>query len=204
MSVLLEACYLPPVSWFSAAKTHGPLIIEQHENYNKGSYRNRCHLAGSHGLIRLSIPLLKGKHRQMPIREVEIDYREGWVRQHWRSIQSAYGKSPFFEFYMDELKEIYDSPPAGLFDWNMSLINWLFVQLSLNVDVQLSTDFVKDPDGVLDLRDSIRPGKSKGNNKWETTPKPYPQVFQDRFGFIPDLSILDLLFCQGPQASVYI
>ena len=106
-SILLEIQYLPSLQYVSKLLQCPKIYLEQHENYSKGSYRNRCHIAGAQGLQRLSIPLEGGKHQQQPIREVRISNDESWQSQHWTSIKSAYGKSPFFEHYADVFLPFY-------------------------------------------------------------------------------------------------
>lgn len=199
MAAILPLLYLPPTSWFSALQNTDTVYIEAHDNYQKGSYRNRCHLSGSHGLIRLSIPLSKGKHQQMPSKDVLIDDSQNWQVQHWRTIQSAYGKSPFFEFYSDELKVLYTNKVSHLFDWNLELLHWMKEQLNIQTNILLTTEYLPEYPDKSDLRTSFSPKQQEGLNL-----KPYPQVFEDRFGFIPNLSILDLLFCMGPEAPYYL
>jgi hypothetical protein len=181
----------------------GVLIIEQHEHYSKGSYRNRTHIAGSNGLTRLSIPLKKGKNEQQPIRETQIAWFEPWTKKHWQAIQSAYGNAPFFEFYKDELFPFFEKKYTYLFDWNMDLILKLKSLLGLEGEIIFSQTYVKEaPAGVLDMRNRISP-KVK-NPETEFSQLQYPQVFLEKHGFLSNLSILDLLFCTGPEAVVYL
>lgn len=134
----------------------------------------------------------------MPVRDVRIDQRQQWARQHWRTITAAYGNSPFFEFYKDELILFFEAPPPFLFDWNLQLVDWLFSQLPFDTNRQLSTEYNPNPTDILDFRRQISPKLNQASTK------PYAQVFQDRFGFQADLSVLDLLFCQGPEAQKYL
>ena len=97
-TLLIEAQYLPSIQFFSKLTRFSTLLLEAHENYQKGSYRNRCHIAGANGLMRLSIPLRKGKNEQLPIQKTLISYDEPWITQHWQSIRSAYGNAPFFPY----------------------------------------------------------------------------------------------------------
>ncbi|NJK84178.1 MAG: WbqC family protein [Saprospiraceae bacterium] len=106
-TILLELHYLPCVHYFTKICQYPKVCLEQHENYLKRSYRNRCHLAAANGILRLSIPLEKGKNQQMPIRSVKIAYDEPWQKQHLKSIHTAYGNAPFFNDYMDELAYFY-------------------------------------------------------------------------------------------------
>lgn len=202
---LIEAQYLPPVRFFSLWKETGTAIIEQHENYAKGSYRNRCHIASANGLASLSIPLKKGKNEQLPIKETQIAWFESWNKKHWRSIQSAYGNAPFFEYYKDELLPLFEKRYTFLFDWNMDLLVKLKELLQMDVELNLSNSFDKVPEqGVLDMRNKISPKLKNNLSSNGSTAIPYPQVFLEKHDFLPNLSILDLLFCTGPEALAYL
>jgi WbqC-like protein family len=175
--------YWPSLSWWQGLSEANLLELEAAEHYQKGGWRNRCAIAGPNGVQRLSIPLLKGKHQQTPIREVRIAYSENWPLQHWRSIQTAYGNAPFFEFYADELAHFYSQKPIFLFDFNYELISFILKKMKWNGQTITSSDYL----GALP-----EPAFSQLVR--------YPQVFEDRHGFLPDLSVLDWLFCQGVNA----
>jgi hypothetical protein len=181
--MILPTAYWPPVSHLAAAWTAETLTLEACENYQKGSWRNRCHLAGPNGVQRLSIPLEKGKHQQTPIREVRIAYHEPWQRQHWRSIRTAYGSAPFFAHYADELQSFYEREWPLLFDFNTALLQFLLKKMRWPGRIE-HTDTYAGP-----LTEPAFFGT------------PYPQVFAERHGFLPDLSALDLLLCCGPNAG---
>ncbi|WP_282774447.1 WbqC family protein [Phaeodactylibacter xiamenensis] len=198
LSVLIEAQYLPPVQYFSVLAQVKTVYLEAQEHYQKRSYRNRAYLAGANGPMLLSVPLKKGKHQQMPIHQVKVDYKKPWFGEHWHSIKSAYGKSPFFEFYAEPIEAILRSKPDNLFDLNRALLVQLLRALQLEIDIRQTADYGAVPEGTLDLREAIHPK----HPKLDFEPLPYPQVFQERHGFIPNLSILDLLFCTGPQAPL--
>ena len=197
-AILIEAQYLPPVQYFTVLAQVGTVYLEAQEHYQKRSYRNRAHLAGANGSTLLSVPLKKGKHQQMPVHQVLIDYKMPWFGEHWHSIKSAYGKSPFFEFYAEPLQGILRSKPDHLFDLNRALLLQLLKQLQMEVEIRETKAYGGVPEGTLDLREAIHPK----NPKLDFCPLPYPQVFQERHGFIANLSILDLLFCTGPQAPL--
>lgn len=198
---LIELHYLPSVQYFSKIIAYEEIIIEQWENYQKGSYRNRCYIAGANGLQTLSVPLEKGKHQKLPIREVHIAYREPWHLQHWRSIQSAYANAPFFPYYGDGIAELYLAKPAHLFSFNQQLFELICSYLSLRDKVSYSGEYQFDPgEEVHDLRGVISPKTAMRRADSQFEPVPYPQVFTERHGFLPNLSILDLLFCTGPEA----
>ncbi len=196
--LLLETQYLPSIAWCSAIWREKTVALDAAEHYQKGSLRNRCHIAGPNGPQRLSIPLIKGKHQQTPIREVRISYEEPWQRQHWRTIQAAYGNAPFYEHYADEIRPFYERRWTFLFDYNID-----FQVLILQKKLGWTGEFVFTseyfPAGTwsqgADLRDDI----GGGLNEFPTwfSPVRYPQVFEERTGFLPNLSVLDLLLCCG-------
>ncbi len=196
-SVLLEIQYLPPVQYFSILANHDAIYLEQHEHYKKGSYRNRCHIAAVNGVQRLSIPLQKGKNQQQPIREVRISYDEAWRSQHWQAIQTAYGNSPFFEHYSEKLLPFYQGAKYEfLWDLNYDILSLLLKIFKLTTEINLTNIFELKPASLLDFRDVVSPKKI---DTYQSVY--YPQVFEDRLGFLPNLSILDLLFCAGPGAG---
>ncbi len=205
-ALCIETAYLPPVQYWNKWLERPLVYIEACEHYVKGSYRNRCYLAGSHGPLCLSIPLLKGKNEGQPIREVRIDKSRPWHKQHWQSIQSCYGKAPFFEHYAAELEAFYQNPPDFLFDWNMQLLNWMQRQLGLEaIQLKHTTSYARQlPKEIDDWRYAISPKAHRAGPDPDFTPRPYPQLFEDRLGFLPGLSALDLLLCMGPESQHYL
>ncbi len=204
-SNLIELHYFGNIQYFSKFCQGKKVIIEQFENYSKGSYRNRMYIAGAAGPLRLSIPLAKGKNERLPITQVQISNTTDWQRQHWVSIQSAYGKSPFFEYYSDELKNFYQQPYPLLFDWNKALLHWLLETIDSTTEVEYSTAYQQTPETqITDLRESISPRFPPQVADPAFKLSPYAQVFEDRTGFQANLCILDLLFCKGPEAIVYL
>lgn len=204
-SILLELQYLPPIHFFTKFFQYENVIIEQFENYSKRSYRNRCHIAMADGVRRLSIPLKKGKNEQQSIRKVQIDYTESWQKIHWISITSAYGKSPFFEHYEHIFKPFYKKRYEFLFDFNYDLLKTILQILGLNTTLELTNIFLKETSEELkDFRNQINPRQFTENKDSNFKAFKYSQVFEEKNGFIPNLSILDLIFCTGPQASFYL
>lgn len=194
-SALIELHYLPCVAYFSLLSRYQEVHIEQQEHYQKRSYRNRTHIAGANGLLRLSIPLSKGKNEQMPIEEVTISYEENWQHQHWESIRSAYRNAPFFDFYAEELAPFYQEEYTYLFEFNKAILETLLNLLQLPTQLHYTQSFQKQTQTHLDdFRNQITP-----KNKTSFNLSPYPQVFTEKHGFLPNLSILDLIFCTGPQ-----
>lgn len=198
MTPLLSLAYLPPVAWCSIAWKAETVVLEAAENYQKSSLRNRCYLAGPNGIQRLSIPLVKGKHQQTPIRDVRISYDEPWQRLHWRSIKTAYGNAPFFEHYADELIRFYERSYPFLFDYNLDLLRFILQdKLGWQGRFVLTEKYhpPHDDPGGTDFRSVF----SVEQDVWPSwfQPRRYAQVFMEKSGFIPNLSLLDLLFCCG-------
>jgi WbqC-like protein family len=198
--LLIETQYLPPIASIAQIAQNQSIIIEANEHYQKGGYRNRCHIATANGILALSVPLQKGKHQQTPIREVRIAHDTRWQAQHWHSIRSAYGKSPFWEYYADKFSPIYEQKMEYLLDWNMRLLEEITHAFKLKCDIQL-TDAYKQQYlfPIVDVRNCIAPK----NNDFGSALKPYSQVFSEKFAFFPNLSCIDLLFCTGNYAKEY-
>jgi len=204
-SILLEVQYLAPIQYYTKFVKYANVFLEQHENYRKGSFRNRCCIATANGVIALTIPLLKGKHQQANIKEVSIDNSKNWQLMHWRSIQTAYGNSPFFEYYKDDFKLIYQKKYDLLFNFCLDLQELVLNSLQLTAPIHLSDSFVKETGaGQVDFRNQILPKNYLKPNDIHFESSEYPQVFEDRHGFLPNLSILDLLFCTGAEATSYL
>jgi hypothetical protein len=170
------------------------------ENYTKRSFRNRAYIATANGILRLSIPLAKGKNERQAIREVQISYEEPWQQKHWTAICSAYGNAPFFEYYKDDLQPLFETKEASLFEYNKKILQTLFYVLDMHVDIQYSKAFLPiDKENAYDFRNKINPKANAYALDAQFKVVPYQQVFQEKTGFIPNLSILDLIFCKGPE-----
>ncbi|MBJ6116846.1 WbqC family protein [Pontibacter sp. BT310] len=192
--------YNPPVEYFRQVLQSDGLLIEQHENYVKQSYRNRCHVLTAQGVVPLSIPVLKGNSKDKTvITEIEIDYSQKWYNVHWRTIQAAYGRAPYFEFYSDYIQQVYERQPKYLFELNVELLRLYLKLLRLNKPLNFTDSYQSEaPAKVLDLRNRIHPKIIPDN----LHVNPYTQVFGKQF--VPELSIIDLLFTQGPASLTYL
>lgn len=190
------------------------VYIEACENYQKQSYRNRCRFYAADGIQTLSFPIIHegGTHKQ-PISDIRIDYRKPWLQQHQKAIISAYGTSAYFEYYQDELFAIMDNKPEKLFDLNMALLRFFIEKTGLSIDLRTTDDFSRDgsqegPEGLIipceDLRETIHPKKQNTILTDLGLEKPYFQVFAPKLGFKSDLSIMDLLFNEGPDSILYL
>lgn len=203
--VILEAQYFPPLEYLSKIILFSNISIEAHEHYQKGSYRNRCHIATSQGVQALSVPLKKGKNAQMPIRDVAIAYDIDWQRQHWQSLKTAYGSAPFWEHYAPMLEPLFSKKNTYLFDLNLDILDFILKILKIknSITITLTDTYVAENaddtslinrEGVLDLRNQISPKRTSLYGA------KYAQVFEDKHGFLPNLSILDAVLCCGNHA----
>ena len=199
---MVYPCYHnPPVSYFSMLLLdNGPVTIEQHDHYTKQTYRNRCRILGANGVINLVIPVVKHHGKKTLMKDVQVDYDTDWRRIHWHSIYSSYASAPFFEFMEDHYRPIYNKKYTFLFDLNMDLLDAALDLLQIKRPVLRTEQFIL-PEPGADLAVAIHPKKEFRHSELEFIPKPYHHVFIDRHGFCRDLSILDLLFNEGPNAA---
>jgi WbqC-like protein family len=195
--IVFELQYFPPVSFFSTLFGETYFYLDTYDIYRKMSFRNRCLIVGAQGIISLSVPLQQGRNQQLPMNEVRISDTEKWQSRHFKSIRSAYNRSPFFDFYQDELAAIYLRPFDLLADWNICCLEWVKEKLGWRTGIRYTESAIPyQSDGITDLRNRVLP-----KNYMEWKPVKYRQVFEERTGFFPNLSILDLLFNCGPRSS---
>ena len=190
------------------------VYIEACENYQKQSYRNRCRFYAADGVQALSYPVIhEGGTHKLPIAEIRIDWSTPWLQQHERAIISAYRTSAYFEYYQDELFEILESRPERLLDLNMALTRFFIEKTGLAIDLRMTEEFSKSgiqtlPDGTsiecIDLREAIHPKRPDTILQDLKKEKPYFQVFSRKHGFQSNLSIMDLLFNEGPDSICYL
>ncbi len=200
-TALIELHYLPCIAYFSALAYCDEIVVEKYEHYVKQSYRNRCYLKGPQKIEILSIPVTN-KHGKPITADVEIDYRQKWLNNHWRTIRTAYGKAAFFEYYAQDLHDILFKKPVFLYDLNLQIMTLCLKWLKKETRVK-ETGFYerKTSAGVTDLRGLINAKKGDSCNRFYKSTE-YPQVFGSKF--VPNLSIIDLIFNQGPGAPVII
>ncbi len=196
-TALLPLTYLPNVYWFSIFLKHPHVLIEQAENFRKGTFRNRCEIAGANGRILLSIPLKGGRDHHRLFKETEIDYTIDWQRNHWQSISSAYGSSPFFEHYQHYFTPHFKTEEKQLFNFNLSVLNTILSVIKTQKDFDFTNTYEKLPLDKFDFRDT------KQQNSDFCNPH-YIQPFEPHTGFMYNLSIIDLIFNLGPSTKNYL
>ena len=190
----IDLQYLPSLEYFCALLKNDTIMIETHEYFEKQSYRNRCKILTTNKIDVLTVPVKNGNTKVL-IKDLRIDYHQDWTRRHWGAIHSAYGKSPFFEFYADYFKVLSEKKPDFLFDFNMDLLTICLKLLRLEKTIIFTEKYEKDVEN--DFRGQINPKKVYQENQLYQ-PVKYRQNFGNEFE--PNLSILDLLFCQGNQS----
>ncbi|MDN5215468.1 WbqC family protein [Fulvivirgaceae bacterium BMA12] len=195
--VLIELQYLPNLEYFIAFMNSEEVTIEAAENFVKQTYRNRCYVRSANKIEVMSIPIKKGARK---IKDIKIDYRQSWLKDHWRTITSAYGKSPFFEYYRDGFESILFSKEPFLFDLNLKLLTKCLEYLEIKKHIKFTDNYDFNPKSpVLDLRSLILP-KMSYQDRGIYRGYAYNQIFGKDFA--GNLSIIDLLFCEGPGASL--
>jgi hypothetical protein len=195
---LFSTAYFPTVSCFAAMIRAEKIIFEKHEHYVKQTFRNRTMIYSANGIQQLIIPVEHANLYRIPIHEVRIANDSNWHKIHWRSLESAYRKSPYFEYFESELKTSFEKPAENLFDFNLELTGKIFSMLRIPFTAEFTSAYEKLPENISDFRNSFAPDKINPG-----LPS-YQQVFSDRHNFISDLSVLDLLFNKGMDAKEYL
>ncbi len=191
---LLSTAYFPDIAYFSVLMKEEAVLMEKHEHFVKQTHRNRCVIATTQGPLHLSIPLIN-EGNKTSIASKKIAYTENWQAKHWRAIESSYNKSAYFEYFEEELKNILLKKHEFLFDLNLELIQHLLHILRLKREIFFTNEYQASGDFV-DLRDTDAFEKIDF--------PPYYQVFKDKTGFLPNMSILDLVFNEGLRAKDYL
>ena len=215
-TALLQTTYFGPIQWYQKLYRYDRCVIEQHDSYQKQTYRNRCVIATANGLQALTVPVeLRGKTEEgrderIEVRDVRISDHNQWRRVHWNALQSAFSESPFFEYYADDIRPFFEKKYEFLIDFNEAIRQKICELIDIHPQVVYSSAFsakqsVFAEDNCQlskDFRDVIHAKHPKEDPDFQ--PRSYWQVFQHRYGFQPNLSILDLLFCMGPESVFYL
>jgi hypothetical protein len=197
MKILLPLFYLPPISWFSVfLREDSEIVFEQFESFPKQTYRNRTAIYGANGKLLLIIPVRHNGTRT--INEIEVSRRDPWEKIHWKTIKTAYQRSPYFEYYEDQLEEIFNFKTNSLFAFNLNALKLIQKLLKTDKTYSLSEEYFRNPIEE-NYREKFSPKKDL-----EFELEEYYQTFTEKFGFQKDLSIIDLLCNKGPESLTYI
>lgn len=201
MPPLFCSAYLPPVSMVRMMVSSARVLVEQYDSYHKQTYRNRCVIAVADGVQTLTIPVVKSDSPKQLMRDVRISDHGNWRHLHWNALASAYMNSPFFMYYEDDLRPIYEKRQTFLIDFNQELLHTVLALAGINTEISLTDEFtpVNDACGLSDFRWMVEPDAQPEGNL-----ESYYQVFRQKNGFIPNLSVADLLFNLGPEALLYL
>ena len=206
---LLQTTYFGPVQWYQKLYRYDRCLIEQNDSYQKQTYRNRCIIATANGLQALTVPVehsTSDTHHSTLVKDLRISDHNQWRRVHWNALQSAYSESPFFDYYADDLQSFFEKKYDFLIDFNEAIRQKVCQLIDIHPQVSYTTEYISDiqhqTSDTTDLRDIIHAKHPLPDTDFQ--PKSYWQVFASRYGFQPNLSILDLLFCMGPESVFYL
>jgi len=192
--------YLAPIEYFTKLNAHKQgILIEKEEHFPKQTYRNRAHIYTPDGLLAITVPVIKGSKNHTKVKDVKISYDFRWQQVQWTTLQTCYRRSAYFEFYEDEIVKFYEKRFDYLFDYNEQYFHFILKAMKLKPDYTYTESYQPAYPELDDYRENINP---KLEAPYEN--KPYFQVFEDRNGFIKNLSIVDLLFNQGPYSVNYL
>ncbi len=217
MKALLSSTYFGPVQWYQKLNRYDECLIEQYESFIKQTYRNRMVIATTNGPLALTIPT--NHDTSMAMKDIRISDHANWRHVHWNALLSAYGESPFFEYYQDDIRPFYEKKYEFLFDFNMETMQKMIELLDIRPNISLTDHYVLSEErrtkceeiniphstpgpSISDFRESIRPKHPLPDP--EFTPRRYYQVYEQKHGFLPNMSILDLLFNEGNEAIFHL
>lgn len=208
MTVLLSSTYFGPVQWYQKLNRFDKILIEQHDSFVKQTYRNRCVIATANGQLSLSIPTSPRERTGADTggNHTAVSNHGNWRHVHWNALKSAYGESPFFEYYADDILPFFTEEWTDLYSYNMDICRKMCELLDIEPDISLTDRYMSKEEaaelGIADYRDAIRPKHPLPDPDF--TPRQYYQVYAQRHGFLPNMSILDLLFNEGNEAIFHL
>lgn len=197
---ILSSAYFGPVQWYQKLNRYDECLIERCDNFIKQTYRNRCIIATTNGVQALTVPIEKYDGLKCQMRDIRISDHGNWCHLHWNALMSAYGESPFFEFYADDIRPFFERRWDYLFDFNMEITQKMCELLDVIPHILPTDEYCNDE--IDDFRDAIRPKHPLPDADFQL--RRYYQVYEQKYGFLPNLSILDLLFNEGNEAIMYL
>ena len=200
-TAILQTTYFGPIQWYQKLHRFDHCIIEQHDSYQKQTYRNRCLIATANGVQALTVPVEHNNDRML-VKDLRISDHNQWRRIHWNALQSAYSESPFFEYYADDIRPFFEKRYDFLIDFNEAIRETVCKLIDIQPQIEYTSAYNSQWQKSADYRDVINAKHPLPDNDFEA--KPYWQVFQHKHGFLANLSILDLLFCMGPESVFYL
>lgn len=196
MHVLLSTTYFGPIQWYQKLYRAEHVEIEQWESFQKQTYRNRCLIATANGVLALTVPV---EHGDSPlIKDIRLSDHGNWRHLHWNALQSAYGESPFFEYYQDDIRPFFERQWTFLLDFNEEIRRKMCELIDIQPNVSYTEGFIPEESPLTSYRTAISPKHPQDDPDF--LPKRYYQVYEQKHGFLPNLSILDLLFNMGPES----
>ena len=227
MKALLSSTYFGPIQWYQKLNRYDECLIERHESFIKQTYRNRMLIPTTNGPLALTIPT--NHNTSLAMKDIRISDHANWRHVHWNALLSAYGESPFFEYYQDDIRPFYEKKYEFLFDFNMEITEKMIELLDIRPKISITNEYIQNEElkvksieseelkvkseefnsftkhkveSIKDFREAIRPKKPLPDAEFES--KRYYQVYEQKFGFQPNMSILDLLFNEGNEAIFYL
>lgn len=198
--VILGSAYLGPVEYYTKLFAYDTVRVERYDHYMKQTYRNRCVIASADGPLALTIPTEKGDDAKCLMKDIRISDHGNWRHVHWNAFVAAYRHSPFFDYYADEFHRFFEERYTWLYDFNAELCSWVCEQIDLQPRIIPTDDYLPVSETADDFRERIHPKRLPQEADPYFVPKAYYQVFDARLGFLPNLSIVDLLFNMGPES----
>jgi len=200
MKAVLPLVYFGNIRYFQILSQSDSVVLDVYEHFEKQTFRNRCEIMAANGSLDLIVPVKKDVHPKRVMKDVRISNQENWQRQHWRSLQSAYKAAPYFEFYEHHLQVLFEKRYEFLVDLNMDCLRLCARFLEIDVNAEMSTEYLPEHPNTKDFRSSFDPKKNQDSQAFTS----YTQVFETKHGFVANKSILDLLFNTGPEAAAYL
>ncbi len=201
--IYLSSAYLAPVQYYTRLLGEDRVFVERYDNYIKQTYRNRCVIAAANGPLALTVPTEKNEDAKCLMKDIRISDHGNWRHIHWNAMVAAYRNSPFFEYYADDFRHFYDNKYTFLVDFNQELCKVICSLIDIEPKLEMTHTYKEEfSENEFDFREMIHPKRDYTVNDKNFHPKSYYQVFKDKFGFLPNLSIVDLLFNMGPESLI--